>query len=110
MREFTWIVQKDLTRTPKLNVKVIQFGDGYEQRQRTILGRPTFEYAFTVKSSAADADAAFDFLMDHMGIEPFLWTAPQESVARKVVCDDFKNTQYDGITHAVSGTFREVKA
>lgn len=110
MRTFTWKVRKDLTREPQLNVKVVQFGDGYEQRQKTVLGnRVMSKFSFTFKAKAATADAAYTFLLDHMGVEPFLWTPPTQPNAITVVCDDFRYTQYDGINHQISGTFREVK-
>ena len=99
-----------MTREPQLNVKVVQFGDGYEQRQKTVLGnRVTSKFSFTFKAKAATADAAYAFLIDHMGVEPFLWTPPTQSTAITVVCDDFRYTQYDGINHQIRGTFREVK-
>ena len=80
MRTFTWKVRKDLTREPQLNVKVVQFGDGYEQRQKTVLGnRVMSKFSFTFKAKAATADAAYTFLLDHMGVEPFLWTPPTQS-------------------------------
>ncbi len=110
MKTCTWKVQKDLTKEPRLNVKVVQFGDGYEQRQKTVLGtRVLSDFAFSMKARAATADTAFNFLMEHMGTEPFLWVPPNKTEAIKVVCDDFKYSQYDGINHQITGTFREVK-
>lgn len=107
---FTWVVQKDLTREPQLNVRVIQFGEGYEQRQATNLGAPLNHYSFTFRGTAAEADAAFNFLVRHGGVKPFYWTPPNDTVTRLVVCDEFQNTEYNGITHTVSGKFREVKS
>ena len=109
MREFTWKVGKTLTREPQLNVRVVQFGNGYEQRQSTSLGRPLHNFSFTLKAPKEVADAAFDFLMEHKGVTPFMWADPSGNVL-KVVCDDFKNDLFDGVNHSISGTFREVKA
>lgn len=108
MREFTWKVGKSLTREPQLNVRVVQFGNGYEQRQKTSLGRPLYNFSFSLKAKKETADDAFNFLMEHGGVEPFLWNGP-DGTQYKVVCDDFKNDVFDGLNHTVSGTFREVK-
>lgn len=93
MRTFTWKVRKDLTREPQLNVKVVQFGDGYEQRQKTVLGnRVMSKFSFMLlRQKLQIADAAVIFKLIAMG-RAFL-TPPTPSSAITVVCDDFRYTQ-----------------
>lgn len=72
----------DLSNTTKkvnFDVRIIQFGDGYEQRQRKSL-RPslrTWDLQKTAKEDVIDAiEAFFDA---RAGVESFYWTPPGKS-------------------------------
>lgn len=93
---------------PKL--RVMKFGDGYEQRIRFGLNQnpKVWDLTWTAKSNAdADAIEAFFDARASDG-DPFDWTPIEESTSYKFVCDSWtRDHQYANI-NIIRATFRQV--
>ena len=65
------------------------FGDGYSQRAADGLNSVGRVWSLTWENRP-DADIAtiYDFLIDKLGFEAFLWTAPDEAAPRKWICGE----------------------
>lgn len=92
------------------NVKVIQFGDGYEQR--ITVGNSQNLKAYTVSFkhlTEADSDTIEAFLDARaLDNESFTWTPPGESSASKFVCTNWTKTIYFANRATIQTRFREV--
>jgi phage-related protein len=95
---------------PKVNV--VNFGDGYEQRQ--MIGLPaqqikkTWQLRWSAKNST-DADAIETFFINRAKDgEYFNWQPLDESSTSKWVCETWsRNFQYSGV-HTITATFKQV--
>jgi phage-related protein len=107
MPTFTWRATYDATKTVAPTVKVIKFGDGYEQRQGTGINRQPRKYSLTFKRAIKEIDPIDDFLKARGAIEAFNYTHPGQS-AGVFVCREWVRTNialgFDGL----SATFEEV--
>ena len=107
MQVFTWLASYDASKTVTPTVKVIKFGDGYEQRQGTGINRKPrqFSLAFTRKSS--EIDAIESFLYARGALESFKYTHPGQS-AGVFVCREWKRTDVSFGICGLSANFDEV--
>lgn len=96
----------NITRTPV--VKVIKFGDGYEQRQRQGMTPILSEYSVSKIALPAVITAIDDFLKARAGVESFLWT-PEGEEQGKFVCEQWQITKILPM-FTLTATFREVLA
>ena len=92
----TFPIQKPIynTRiTPKTNVKVVKFGDGYEQRITEGLNQIALTVNLVFEVTQTEAESAVIFLNNSILTgASFLYTLPNETVARKFVCDSYPRT------------------
>ena len=81
--------------TPKHNLVENPFGDGYTQRLEDGLNQLSDNWNVPWNCLInADARTLIDFMNAHR-VQPFLWTPPDELVAKKYIC---KN-----LTHSPTG-------
>ncbi|WP_373753333.1 phage tail protein [Neisseria weixii] len=106
---FTWKVDSQATVSHEFNARVVQFGDGYEQRQRRFL-KPKMQ-KWTVEKTALkkEIEAIQAFLDARGGVESFLWTPP-DGKALLVVADKYSVKNIGGRAWVLSCEFREVMA
>ena len=72
------------------NVRVIKFGDGFEQRLTEGLNQIALTAPLTFELTKTDGDTAIEFLKDRIiDGESFFYTLPNETTAKKFVCDKF---------------------
>ncbi len=65
-----------------------EFGDGYSQRAADGLNSTPITWMLTWEARPnADIATIYDFLIDKLGFEYFLWTAPGDT-ERKWICKD----------------------
>ena len=91
-------------------IKLVRFGDGYEQRQTYGLNQnPKIWNLEFVNRPKTDADAIQNFLDDRAeDQESFEFTPPGESVKYKFVCEQWTvSIPYNNIA-SISATFRQV--
>jgi phage-related protein len=107
MPTFTWVPTYDATKTITPTVKVIRFGDNYEQRQGTGINRQPRKYALTFKRAKAEIDAIDAFLGARGAIEAFIYTHSGQS-AGQFVCREWMRTNIAKGVDGLSATFEEV--
>ena len=74
----------------KPKIKVLSFGDGFEQRLTEGLNQRPLTASLTFELSQTDADTAITFLNARIDDgASFDYTLPSESSSRKFVCDSF---------------------
>lgn len=108
LRTFKWTMNMGASADVRHNVTKTQFGDGYTQRVshginnkiKDWSGEKTGDYDTVIKP-------IMDFLDEHGGVTPFLWTDPH-SETRKYVCQDYKESQRKGNFWQVSLKFEQV--
>jgi phage-related protein len=107
MPTFTWVPTYDATKTVTPTVKVIKFGDGYEQRQGTGINRQPRKLALTFKRLKAEIEAIDAFLKARGAIESFDYTHSGQSTG-KYVCREWVRTNIAKGVDGLSMTFDEV--
>lgn len=86
MEEFKWCIRPDfgVDNEPKRNV--VQFGDGYSQRQRKGINNLLRAYTVVVKVKNHERLAVDAFLARHAGVDPFWFNDPYSQTKKKVIC------------------------
>ena len=107
-RIFEFEIDAEPTATIDYGVKTIKFGDGYEQRQATRLGRPLESWKVKHTGDIFDISQIKYFLDDHRGLTPFKWIDPF-GVQRLIVVNEFDVQQVDGRVWRVEFEMREVR-
>lgn len=72
LREFTWCLDAGGSRTTNFVNNSVQFGDGYEQVSSVGINAIRETASYSVSDKIAVVNAAYKFLRDHRGIEPFI--------------------------------------
>ena len=84
-----------LTETP--TVDKVSFGDGYVQRSEQGLNHIRIKRSVPWRAiTTAERDTLTNFLRARGGTEAFLWTLPEEAVARRWVCEKWSSTRQAG--------------
>ncbi|ULJ67911.1 phage tail protein [Wielerella bovis] len=76
MKTFTWQIEKNASATHEFDVRVVQFGDGYEQRQPKSLRGKRQKWSVVVSGLADKIALVKAFLDEHRGVQAFYWTPP----------------------------------
>lgn len=107
---FGWPVDlAGATATVSYNVRAVQFGDGYEQRQATGLRRKKHEWSVSKTGNNRLISEIEAFLDKHMGLTPFLWRrAGSPDLLVKV--DGYTKTPKGGGVWTLAFTMKEVLA
>ncbi|PVZ56570.1 hypothetical protein C9422_18790 [Pseudomonas sp. B1(2018)] len=107
MAVFTWRATYDASRVITPTVKVIKFGDGYEQRQGIGINRQPRKFSLTFKRVNSEIDAIDAFLIARGGIESFSYTHPGLN-SGVFVCREWTRTDVARGIDSLSATFEEV--
>ena len=107
MSTFTWRATYDASKAVAPTVKVIKFGDNYEQRQGIGINRQPRKYALTFKRAKAEIDLIDAFLAARGSIESFNYTHPGQSIG-VFVCREWTRTNIAFGVDGLSATFEEV--
>lgn len=93
MATFTYTPDFGVSAGYAPRVRVVAFGDGYEQRQADGINARTDTWDLTFQSRTnADTAAILQFLELRAGVEAFDWTPPNEASAIRVVCRQWNKT------------------
>jgi phage-related protein len=91
------------------NTRIIQFGDGYQQRLRFGLNQnpKSWDLMFDVKDADADIIEAF---LNARGNDSasFDWIPPDSTITYKWICQDWSRDMYDFQRSKIKVTFRQV--
>ncbi len=75
------------------NIRIAQFGDGYQQRSTFGINQNLKIYQFTWQNiSETDSDVIETFLDDRAGVENFDYTPAGESASKKMICRQWNKT------------------
>jgi phage-related protein len=107
MLEFTWLASYDATKTVAPTVKVIKFGDEYEQRQASGINRKPRKFSLKFTRLTEEIDAIEAFLSARGAVESFRYTHPGQS-AGVFVCREWMRTDISFAVHGLSADFEEV--
>ena len=91
------------------NVRVTQFGDGYQQRTTFGLNQNPKTWTFNWKNiTQAESNTFKAFLDARGGVESFDYTPPGASIARKYICKQWQETLNVPNRATLNATFTEV--
>lgn len=106
---FRWRVTSEVKATHKFNVRSVQFGDGYEQRQLKSLRPKLRSWDIKVVGQKALIGEIKAFFDARGGVEPFNWWPP-EGGAALVKVSEYTETSKGGKVYELGCTFEEVLA
>lgn len=108
MSTFTYTPSFEATESSKPRVRMVAFGDGYEQRVRFGLNTDPKEWDLTFANrSDTERDQIVNFLEARAGAESFDWTPPRGS-AGKYVCEAWQDTMQACNVNTIRAKFRQV--
>lgn len=111
MAEFNWAVTTGTALRHQPKVRVVQFGDGYEQRRAYGLNHNLRQWDVRIDNQEpVVADEIMTFLSARGGVESFTWWSPDDQHVT-VVCDrwDARATRARTVHRvSISALFREI--
>ena len=91
------------------NIRIVQFGDGYQQRSTFGINQNLKIYQFTWQNiSETDSDIIEDFLDLMAGVQNFDYTPAGESASKKMICRNWNKTIPYLNRATITATFEEV--
>ncbi len=111
MASFPTTVAPDfgVRKISKPNIRIAQFGDGYQQRSTFGINQNLKVYNFTWSNiSESDSDIIEDFLDARAGVENFDYTPAGESASKKMICTQWNKTIPYLNRATITATFEEV--
>lgn len=97
------------TKISQPKVRVIQFGDGYEQRVSLGINNNPKTYDLTFNVSEADSDTIEAFLDARAAdAQSFTFTPPNEADIGNFVCDQWSKSMITNGRAVITATFRQV--
>lgn len=109
MATFTYTPDWSARQTTKPRIRVVAFGDGYEQRQADGINARNDVWDLTFENrSNSDTAAIVGFLEARNAVEAFDWTPPNEATAIKVVCREWNKTVTRFNLNTVTAQFQRV--
>lgn len=97
------------SKSTKLRVTKVQYGDGYSQRTRDGINAADRTLDLSWKFlTRAEAKQISDFFESLGGDQAFLYTDPSDSIVRKWTCIEWKNGYEYGAKGSFSCTLEEV--
>ncbi|AHF77898.1 Minor tail protein M [Sodalis praecaptivus] len=109
MYEFQWLPDQDFTSTVEPRVRVVSYGDGYEQRQKNGINSDLRSYSLTFTGDADYIDHIENFLTERGGVEAFTWKAQDKWTPRTFKCATWSR-KVNGLWETITATFQEVVA
>ncbi|WP_413730790.1 phage tail protein [Sodalis sp. RH22] len=110
MYEFKWIPdQEGTTAKAQPKIRLVTFGDGYEQRQKNGINHDLRSYSLSFTGDADYIKEILDFLEDRGGVEAFIWKAPDKWINRTFKATDW-SYPLNGIWETITVTVQEVVA
>ncbi len=110
METFTHSVRVGAGSKAKPRAKVLQFGDGYSERQEDGINTDLRTYSVKFINFANVIEEIDDFFVRHGGVKSFLWQAPDRKELRRYICPEWDTTFITGNIREPSATFVEVPA
>lgn len=109
MRTFAWVPRPGMGIKTKPSVKVVKFGDGYEQRSQGGLNSQLRSFTPTFRVINEELPYLLAFFNEHGAYKAFLWRPPAVNRTIKVVCRGW-DVKAQNLYADVSCQFDEVVA
>lgn len=109
MKKFSWIPEESLSVSVKPKVKVISFGDGYEQRIADGINNQLREYSLNFSGEEDEIREIDKFLSEHGAVKAFLWTPQDTWKPGTFKCEEWSIT-VNGYWNRLSAKFQEIVA
>lgn len=109
METFNWRPQNCFNVSVAPKVRVIKFGDSYEQRQQDGMNNDLRSYSVTFVGLTEEINLIEDFLTRHNAVKAFLWRETNRNKLITVVCRSWNSTP-NGAAKTISATSEEVVA
>lgn len=108
-QSFDWQVNAQATANHQFEVRTVQFGDGYEQRQAKALRPKRQKWEVSKTGNKALIEEIKAFFDARRGAESFYWTPPDgQKLLVKVV--EYREQHLGGLVWEISWKFEEVWA
>ncbi|MBI6547274.1 phage tail protein [Xenorhabdus lircayensis] len=107
--EFKWRPQDNYEISHEPRVKVIKFGDGYEQRFKDGINNQLKRYQLNFIEKAETGKAIDEFLRARGAVESFTWLTSDDNQLRTFVCRSW-TVNRQRVIWSVSCLFEEVVA
>lgn len=99
----------DAQKNSRPRTRIVQFGDGYEQRLSFGLNQNPKEWSLTFMVNNTDADTIETFLDARADdSQSFDWTPPNEITSYKWVCAEWTKRIVGDNFNQINATFRQV--
>lgn len=109
MAEFTWRPQDDYPISNAPRVKVVNYGDGYEQRAKDGINNKLKSYQLIFRGVITEMQPIQDFLDARGAVESFQWMSIYENEMKTIVCREWSLTP-QRMKFEISAVFEEVVA
>lgn len=103
---FTWCPHVDPEGTTAFRVLSARFGDGYAQEVGDGINNETQSWPLQFIGYRSQIEPIRDFLRQHAGFRPFLWTPPMGDEGL-YVCREFQLRAMGGKAYTLSATFEQ---
>ncbi len=110
MKIFNFDVAIGGTSDTKYNIKKVQFGNGYEQRQKQGVTPILETWKVSKTGTKQEIDEVKAFLDEHGGVTAFLWRVTSDEPYKKYVASGYTRTPKGGGVWQISFEMREVLA
>ncbi|WP_198199768.1 MULTISPECIES: phage tail protein [unclassified Gilliamella] len=107
METFNWEVAPSMSVIAEPKVKIIKFGDGYEQRIKDGINNDLRTYSVTLNVHRDDAPVIDAFLTRQGGVHAFKWREPNTNRLITVKCPSW-STNVKNTSVSITTTFEEV--
>lgn len=109
MKTFTYDIAIQSTGSTDNDVNIVQFGDGYAQRQPKGLAPRLEHWQVSKVGNKATIDTVKAFLDAHT-VAPFLWRVTSDEPLRKYIAKDIKRSPQGGSKWTLNWTMQQVLA
>ncbi len=109
MKTFTYDIAIKSIGSTKDDVKVVQFGNGYQQRQPKGLAPRLENWQVSKIGTKAKIDEIKTFLDEH-SVKPFLWRVTSDEPLKKYVAKGISRSPQGGRKWSLSWTMEQVLA
>lgn len=107
---FKWRVTSESAIEHAFDVRTVQFGGGYEQRQPKLLRAKLQSWDVKIVGLKSEINEIKAFLDARRGVESFYWQPAGRERLLVAVADKYTETPLGGKVYALSFKFKEVLA
>jgi phage-related protein len=109
MATFTWMPDYGANVDKQPKTRVVQFGDGYMQRQAESVNTMPENWSLSFSNrDLTEINAIEAFLTSAAGVDNFDWVPPRQAVAKKFICRKWTRNITVSNLDTITATFEQV--